>query len=118
MSDEHQLPTPKSFGFTFAALFLIIAGWPWVMRGDAPRLWAVAVALFFAAAPFLAPRSLGPLNWLWYRFGLQLHSIVNPIIMGLIYFVGVLPIGFLLRAAGKDLLQLRWQPIDKQPSYW
>jgi hypothetical protein len=118
MADEHELPTPKSFGFTFAALFLIIAGWPWAMRGDAPRYWALGLALFFALAPFLAPRSLGPLNWLWFRFGMLLHGIVNPIIMALIYFAGILPIGLLLKAFRKDVLRLRWQPADELPSYW
>jgi hypothetical protein len=118
MSEQHELPTTKSFGFTFAAVFLIVAGWPWVMRGDPPRVWALAIAAFFAAAPFIAPRSLGPLNWLWYRFGMLLHSIVNPIIMALIYYVGILPIGLLLRAFGKDLLRLRWQRPEQEPSYW
>jgi hypothetical protein len=118
MAGEQQLPTTKSFGFTFAALFLIIAGWPWVFRGDEPRYWAIALALFFAAAPFIAPRTLGPLNWLWFRFGMLLHGIVNPIIMALIYFAGVLPIGLLLKAFRKDLLRLEWQPADQLPSYW
>lgn len=116
MSEQHTLPTPKSFGFTVAVLFLIVAGWPWVSHGAAPRYWAVAVALFFAAAPFIAPRTLGPLSWLWFRFGLLLHGLVNPVIMALIYYVGILPTGLLLRAAGKDLLRLRWQPEDQ--SYW
>ena len=118
MSDAHELPTPKSFGFTFAALFLIIGCWPWVFRGEAPRLWALAIALFFAVAPFIAPKTLGPLNWLWFRFGLLLHGIVNPLIMALIYFAGILPIGLLLKAFRKDLLRLRWQPADKEASYW
>lgn len=116
MSEQPPLPTPKSFGFTIAALFLIIAGWPWVFHGGAPRYWALAVAFLFAAAPLFAPRTLGPLNWIWYRFGLLLHGILNPVIMALIYYVGVLPIGLLLKATGKDLLRLRWQP--EEPSYW
>src|SRR5262245_43716362 len=100
MSEKRELPTPKSFGFTVAALFLIIAGWPWIFRGAAPRFWALAIAVLFAAAPFIAPRTLGPLNWLWFRLGLLLHGIVNPIIMMLIYFFAILPIGLLLKASG------------------
>ena len=116
MSEQHELPTPRSFGFTVATLFLIIGGWPWVFRGEAPRLWALGLALVFAVAPLVAPRTLGPLNWLWFRFGLLLHGIVNPVIMALIYFAGVVPIGLLVRAAGKDLLRLRWEP--QAASYW
>jgi len=116
MSERRQLPTPKSFGFTFAALFLVIAGWPWIFRGETPRYWALAFAVFFAAAPFMAPRTLGPLNWLWFHFGRLLHGVVNPIIMALIFCLGILPIGLLLKASGKDLLRLRWQP--EETSYW
>jgi hypothetical protein len=116
MSEQHTVPTPKSFGFTMAALFLVIAGWPWMFHGGAPRYWAAAVALFFAAAPFIAPGTLGPLSWLWSRFGLLLHGLVNPVIMALIYYVGILPIGLLLKAAGKDLLRLQWQAGVE--SYW
>jgi hypothetical protein len=116
MSEKRQLPTPKSFGFTFAALFLIMAGWPWIFRGETPRYWALTIAVFFAAAPFIAPRTLGPLNWLWFRFGLLLHGIVNPIIMALIYLLGILPIGLLLKAFRMDLLRLRWQ--SQEASYW
>src|SRR4051794_39447681 len=109
MSVKHKLPTTKSFGLTFAAFFLIIGGWPWVFRGVAPRYWAFALAALFAAAPFIAPRALGPLNWLWFRFGLLLHGIVNPIVLALMYIFSILPIGLLLRGLGSDLLRLRWE---------
>lgn|SRR5262245_35669515 len=118
MSDQYGLPTTKSFGGLFSGVFLTIGAWPWIMRGEAPRAWALGIALFFAIALFIAPRTLGPLNWLWYRFGLLLHGAVNPIIMALIYHVGVLPIGLLLRASGKDLLRLRWLPREQEASYW
>ena len=116
MSDKQELPTPRSFSLTFAAVFLIIGGWPWALYGHAPRYWALLIAVFFAAAAFLAPRLLGPLNWLWYRFGLLLHSVVNPLVMALIYYVGVVPIGLVLRVAGKDLLRLKREP--RAASYW
>ena len=116
MTQKEELPTPKSFGFTMAGLFLIVAVWPWFFHGAAPRLWAIVIAVFFAIAPFIAPRTLGPMNWLWFRFGLLLHGVVNPIIMALIYCLGVVPIGLLLRISGKDHLRLRWQP--EETSYW
>jgi hypothetical protein len=62
------------------------------------------------------PAPLRPLNRLWFRIGLLLHRIVTPVVMGLVFFCSVVPIGLLMRALGKDLLRLR-READAQ-SYW
>ena len=71
--------------------------------------------LFFAAGYF-CPSALRPLNWLWFNFGLLLHSVVNPIVMGLLFYATVWPTGIVMRALGKDLLRLRREP--EGTSYW
>ena len=65
---------------------------------------------------FLAPGLLRPLNLIWLKFGLVLHKIVNPIVMGLLFFVVFTPMGFIIRLAGKDLLKLKRDATA--PSYW
>jgi hypothetical protein len=62
------------------------------------------------------PRLLTPLNRLWTRFGLVLHAVVTPVVMGLLFYLTVVPIGIVMRLAGKDLLALRYDPGAK--SYW
>jgi hypothetical protein len=82
------------------------------------RTWpfmTVAVALFLLAA-LLYPAALKPLNRAWLKFGLLLHEVVNPIIMGLVFYGTVLPTGLVMRAMGKDLLRLKLQP--EAESYW
>lgn len=116
MSEKVELPSPRSFGLTFAVVFAIVGLWPLVWRAEEPRYWSLGIAAAFAIAPFVAPRVLAPLNWLWFRIGLALHHIVNPLIMALIYYLAVVPIGLLLRLFGKDLLRLRRRP--KAQSYW
>ena len=74
-----------------------------------------SVALFLAAA-LLAPRVLAPLNQLWLRFGLLLHKVVSPVVLSLVFFSTVTPIGLLLRRLGKDPLRLRFDP--DAPTYW
>ena len=59
---------------------------------------------------------LAPLNRLWLRLGVLLNRIVNPLVMGLIFFTAILPTGLLMRAWGKDPLRLRREP--KAASYW
>jgi predicted membrane metal-binding protein len=105
----------RSFGLVFAAVFAIVAAWP-LMDGRGPRLWALAAAAGFAALSFAAPRALAPLNRLWTRFGLLLARITNPLVMGLIFFAVVTPMGLAMRALGKDPLRRRFEP--GAASYW
>ncbi len=97
----------RAFGFAFACVFLIFAVWPWLRHGQPPRLWALSASAAFLALALFAEEFLAPLNRLWFKFGLKLHSIVSPVIMGLLFFGAVTPMGVLMRALGNDILRLR-----------
>ena len=105
----------RGLGIVFAVVFALIGGVPWLF-GRGASLWALAVALVFLVLAFVAPRLLFPLNWVWFRLGLLLSRIGNPLIMGVLYFGAFMPMGLLLRALGKDLLRLKLDPATK--SYW
>ena len=62
------------------------------------------------------PRVLAPLNIIWFRLGLLLHHVVNPVIMAVVYYGAVVPMGLLLKARGKDLLRLKRDP--DATTYW
>src|SRR5215470_6670348 len=96
----------RSFGLVFTAVFLAIAILPWIF-GRGLRAWSLGVAAAFGIFALLAPGVLAPLNKLWHQFGLLLHRIVSPIVLGVMFFVVITPIGLLLRALGKDPLRLR-----------
>jgi len=97
----------RSFGLVFAGVGAIVAAYQmWRGDGHAAAWWLAGAAVFGALALFwTAP--LAPLNRLWGRLGQLLHGIVNPLLMGLIFALAVLPMGLVLRALGKDLLRLR-----------
>ena len=59
---------------------------------------------------------LRPLNKLWFKFGLLLHAIINPIVLGAMFFVAVTPMALVMRLAGKKLLNMDYEPNAK--SYW
>jgi hypothetical protein len=105
----------RSFGIVFAVVFGIIALWP-VLSGNMPRLWAGIVAAAFLLAALVAPRLLSPLNRAWFYVGLALHRVINPVVMGIIYFGTVVPVGLILKLRGKDLLRLKRDP--EAQSYW
>jgi hypothetical protein len=105
----------RSFGVVFAVVFALIAFLP-LIGGHPLRLWSLGVAAIFAALAFAAPQVLAPLNRLWLKLGLLLHKIVNPIVLGIMFYVVVTPTGLIMRLLGKDLLRLKRDPAAA--SYW
>jgi len=105
----------RSFGRVFAAVFVVIGLLP-LLSDHAPRGWAVAGALCFALCAQFAPRLLAPFNRLWTRFGTLLHRLTNPLVLGIIYFLVITPLGVMLKMRGRDLLRLRLDRAAK--SYW
>lgn len=105
----------RSFGLVFAVVFLVIALVPWAFGGKF-RVWSLGVAAAFGVVAFAAPGILAPLNRLWLRFGQLLHRIVSPLVLGIMFFLVITPIGLLMRALGKDPLRRRFD--RGAPTYW
>lgn len=111
-----KLPSNRSFGLVMVALFVLIGVGGWLLHGAPMRPWAVSMAVGFGAVTALAPDVLTPLNRLWMKLGLLLGHIVGPVVMGILFWVGVVPVGLLMRAFGKDPLQKARKP--KGQTYW
>ena len=110
-----KIPSNRSFGFLFCIVFLAISLWPLKSQEDL-RLWALILSLIFLVLGILNSRFLTPLNKLWYKFGIFLGSIVSPIVMGIVFFMVVTPIGLIMRFLGKDLLRVNKNKIAS--TYW
>lgn len=108
-------PGNRSFGLVFFAFFLIVAFSP-LIDGGGVRTWAVVIALVFGAVAVVAPALLTPLNRLWTRFGDLLHRVMSPLLLGVVFFLVVTPIGLLIRLTGQSPLRLRFDPAAS--SYW
>jgi len=105
----------RSFGIVFAVVFAVIGLAP-LVAGHALRIWALVVAALFLTAALLRPALLAPLNRMWTKFGLALHRVTNPILMGAVFFLAVTPTAFMMKLLGKDPLRRR---IDRSAkSYW
>ena len=112
---EVKMGSERSLGFVFAVVFIIVGLWPLTGNGD-PRIWALVIAVVFAAFGLLFPRLLGPLNKLWFKFGMVLSAIVSPIVMGLVFFFAVTPTALIMRARKNDLLKRKLE--RNAQSYW
>ena len=107
--------TERSFGLVFAAVFTIIGFYP-LWYNENIRLWACIIAFIFLFFGIFFPKILIVPNKLWFKLGLLLGAIVAPIVMGMIFFLTVTPIGIIMRLFGKDVIN---QKIKKNAkSYW
>ena len=114
MSNELKINSNKSFGIVFFIFFLIVALYP-ILKNENIRIWSLIIAIIFLVLGLLNSKILSPLNKLWFKFGLILGKIVSPVVMGIIFFGVVTPIGVLMRILNKDLLNLKF---NKEKTYW
>ena len=112
--ENYKTSSNKSFGIVFFIVFLIISVYPLINDGDI-RLWSLFISLIFLILGLINSKILTPLNKIWFKFGILLGKIVSPLVMGIIFFIVVTPIGYLMRFFGKDVLSLKY---NKTQSYW
>ena len=112
--DEIKISSNRSFGVVFFIVFLFIALYPLINNGEV-RLWSLITSIIFLILGLLNSKFLNPFNKLWFKFGIILGKIISPLIMGIIFFLVVTPIGLIMRLLGKDVLKLRF---NNNKSYW
>jgi len=105
----------KGFGILFFIVFLLFGLWP-LLKGDSPRIYFFPIAVLFLILGLINSKILTPLNRFWIKFGELLGSIIAPIVMGLVYFIVLTPLSFLIRITGKDLLNVKFS--NKVKTYW
>ena len=114
MNSEKNKSSNRSFGIVFFVVFLIIGTYPMLNEGNV-RFWSLIFSVIFLILGILNSEFLTPLNKIWFKFGIFLGKIFSPLIMVLIFFFVVTPIGLLMRFIGKDVLNLKF---NNDKSYW
>tara|TARA_B100000795_G_scaffold243872_1_gene208041 strand:- start:1143 stop:1535 length:393 start_codon:yes stop_codon:yes gene_type:complete len=112
---KKKLPSNRSFGVLFFIVFLIIALWP-LKSGYDIRIIPLLTSLTFLILGFFNSNLLKPLNFIWMKLGLMLGKFMNPIILGFIYYLTVVPTGLIFKILNKNLLNLKKK--DDKKSYW
>lgn len=110
-----KVSSTRSFAVVFCVVFSVLAFLP-LISGGSVRVWALAISGLFLFFTFFFTSVLQPLNLLWFRFGMLLSRVVNPLVMLILYAVAIVPFGITARLFGKDLLRLKLDPNAK--SYW
>ena len=109
-----KIGSNRSFGIVFSIVFLIIALYQ-LLNDDSVKIWLIILSLIFFILGLLNSNILSPLNRIWFKFGIILGGIVSPIVMGIVFFLVVTPISFIMKILRKDLLNLK---MNKEPTYW
>ena len=113
-NNEIKISSNKSFGVVFFIVFFLFGIWP-ALKGNDVRYWSIFLSLIFLILGLLNSKLLSPLNRLWFKFGIILGNFIAPIIMGLVFFLVVTPIGLIMKLLGKDLINLK---KNKDKTYW
>ena len=112
----HKRSSNRSFGIVFFVVFLVIAFWP-MLNSGVPNYYLILLSLIFLILGLINSKFLTPLNNLWSKFGELLGMIIAPVVMGLIYFIILTPISFIIKIFGKDLLNLKYSNKNNE-TYW
>lgn len=102
-----------TFGILFFIFFLIVGLYP-LISNEPIRIWSAAVSSVFLIITIIKPNLFTFLNKLWIKFGILLGKIISPIVMGLVFFFVVIPIGIFVKILKKDVMGLK----RGQSSYW
>ena len=114
MVQDKNISSNRSFGIVFFLIFFLIAIYPLLNSNDI-RIWSLIISLIFLILGLINSKILTPLNRIWFKFGIILGKIFSPLVMSLIFFLVVTPIGLIMRILRKDILNLKF---NKKDSYW
>ena len=112
--DNFKINSNRSFGVVFFAVFLIISLYPLIHSEDL-RIWSLIISFVFLILGLTNSIIITPFNLLWFKFGVLLGKFTSPIILGLVFFLVITPIGIIMRLLNKDLLNLK---KNNHSSYW
>jgi len=113
--DVAKASSARTFGLLTGTVLLLLALRSYV-KGGAAWAWPLAAgtALVFLAAA--RPAWLAPLNRAWMALGRLLNRVVSPVVLALLFFGVVWPIGLLMRLTGSDPLRLKRAAAGE--SFW
>ena len=104
----------RGFGLLFFFVFLLISLWP-LLDGSSLRIWSLIISLIFLILGLLNSKILGPFKKLWIKLGDLLGRVISPLVLAIVFFVVVTPIGLFMKLIRKDLLNIKF--LNKK-SYW
>jgi hypothetical protein len=110
-----NLPSNRSFGFLFAVVFSALAVFSFTKSNMIVFYLLLFLSVVFIVIALATPSTLTPLNRLWYRFGRILGKVTGPIVLGVLFYLLVVPVAVTTRRFGRDELRLKKTNVE---TYW
>ena len=105
----------RNFGITLGIILLLISGFLfWKEKESFQIFLTIGIILFLTAIAL--PSVLKPVYWIWMIFAIILGWFMTRVILSLLFYIIITPIGLTLRLFGKQFLELRWD--KSKESYW
>ena len=115
MQPRSETKELRSFGLIVGGIFSVIGLWPVVFRSESPRVWAVALGAGLIGLGVMIPVSLKHVYKVWMHVGQGLGWINTRILLGVIFYGLITPMGLFLRLLGKDAM--RRVLVEEAPTY-
>ena len=93
----------RNFGLITGGMVMLLFGllFPWLLDVKSPY-WPWILAVLLAGAGLMLPGILQPVYDLWMKFGLIMQKVTTPLVLGILYFLVITPIGIIMRITGHD----------------
>jgi len=107
----------RKFGILVGAIIILIGILRWVIHGFAfiPYLWWIigGIVLFLG---LLLPIVLQPIFFLWIKLADALNWAMTRLLLFLVFYLVIVPIGICYRLFKEDPLHRQW--LSKNETYW
>ena len=105
----------QKFGITIGIILIIIAGLLFWKEKESFQTFFI-VGTLLCLLGLVIPAVLKPIYWGWMIFATILGWVMTRVILSLLFYIIVTPIGLILRFFGKQFLELKWN--KSKDSYW
>src|SRR4249920_19340 len=102
MTQKAEMKELRTFGLVVGGIFSMIGLWPIIYRGDPPRIWALSVGALLVGLGLVFPIGLRHIHRIWMKIGHVLGYINTRILLGVIFYGMITPMGMIMRLSGKD----------------
>ena len=118
MADTHAIPELdrkglREFGLVTGGILVVLFGllFPWLLGRDFP-VWPWVVTAVLVTWSLVAPLTLRHVYRVWMRFGLLMSRVTTPLILGIVFFLVITPMGLVRRVFGGDSLARTFSDAD------